>query len=58
MLLAQNDPDMFVRRAAIEALAHLSSPNIGEFLQSLIGQENPWLRGSIQNSLRQLQRDG
>ena len=44
MELAQSDPDMFIQRAAVEALGHLSSPAVKEFLRSLVGQENPWLR--------------
>jgi len=57
MELVRSDPDMFVRRAAVEALGHLSSPTIKDFLQSLVVQENPWLRRTIQDSLRHLQRD-
>ena len=57
MELVQSDPDMFVRRAAIEALGHLSSTTVKDFLRSLVGKENPWLRETIKDSLRQLQRD-
>lgn len=58
MSMAKNDPDMFVRRAAVEALSQLSSADIEPFLQSLLAENNAWLRHSIEEGLRQVRGHG
>lgn len=52
MVMSQSDPDMFVRRAAVEGLSHLSSPEIGQFLECLLAENNAWLRRSVEEALR------
>lgn len=54
MTMAQRDPDMFVRRAAVEALGHLRSPQVEPFLNSLLKQDDPWLRITVRESLERL----
>lgn len=58
MSMSESDPDMFVRRAAVEGLTHLSSPGIEQFLQHLQTENNAWLRSSIGEGLRKFRGRG
>jgi len=58
MWVSQDDHDMFVRRAAVEALGHLSFPGIEQFLMFLLTKDNAWLNHSIQDALRHARSRG
>jgi HEAT repeat protein len=55
--LAREDPDLFVRRAAVEALGHLHSPLALPVLESLAAQNDRWLAVEALRSIRYLTQE-
>lgn len=56
MATATNDVDMFVRHAAIQALGHLHSPAIAEFLEAQLRTDDRWMEVDVKKSLNRLRR--
>lgn len=57
MEVARQDEDLFVRRAAVEALGHLRAPKVVPFLESLANSEDHWVSRSAKEGLSRLQGD-
>lgn len=53
--MAQEDPDLFVRRAAVQALGKVHAQEAVPFLQSLLGLEDHWMEVEARKSLHQIQ---
>lgn len=51
MSMVRKDPDLFVQRAAVEALGHLHAVNIRPFLEGLLRENNVWLTAVALQSL-------
>ncbi len=54
MEMAQEDPDLFVRHAAVQALGYLRAPDIVPFLEELAKQDDRWMVREIRDSLERL----
>jgi HEAT repeat protein len=52
--LAREDADLFVRRAAVEALGHLHSPLALPVLETLAAQNDRWLAVEARRSIHHL----
>lgn len=55
--VAMDDPDMFVRHAAIQALGHLHSTKIAPFLKGLLGSDDRWMETDVKRSLYRLSHE-
>lgn len=55
--LTREDPDIFVRRAAVEALGHLHSPFALAALESLVARNDGWLAVEALRSIDLLKQE-
>jgi hypothetical protein len=54
MSLVQKDADLFVRRAAVQALGRLRSTEAVALLESLIGKSDLWMEAEARKSLHRI----
>jgi HEAT repeat protein len=57
MSVVEGDPDLFVRRAAVQALGKIHAQAAVPLLQSLVGQEDHWMEVEARKSLHHIQED-
>lgn len=55
--VVERDPDLFVRRAAVQALGKLHAESAVPLLQSLLKQDDHWMQNEAKKSLQQIQSD-
>lgn len=55
--LAENDEDLFVRRAAVQALGKIHAESAVPLLKSLVGQDDHWMEIEARKSLHHIQDD-
>jgi hypothetical protein len=57
MSLVEGDPDLFVRRAAVQALGKIHARDAVPLLQSLVGHEDHCMEAEARKSLHHIQDD-
>lgn len=55
--VAESDPDLFVRRAAVQTLGKLHAESAVPLLQSLLKQNDRWMQHEANKSLQQIRGD-